>query len=297
MMESCATSRAFAARACVARLILGISGPGGLAIRDGQRIADVLLRFPGTQAGLKWAPEPTSSRAHPIETHPLLLPMNPMRVVRTPIHQQELFPLEGAPDGLLFEPEIITETEEADFLEVIKTLSFGAFRMHGVDAKRRVVRFGLHYLTGSAAMTPASDFPPSLEPLRARAAAVAGIPTCVLSESLVTEYVPGAGIGWHRDSPPFGIVAGISFGGACRMRFQRVAGGQRQTWNLALPPRSLYVLSGVVREEWQHSIPPVGEPRWSITFRTLKSRDAEVDVSDSAATTGSRNRDQNTAES
>ena len=206
--------------------------------------------------------------------------VNPISVSRTLSNQRDLFPLEGAPDGLLFESEIMTAIEEAAFLDVIRTLPFGPFRMHGVDAKRRVVRFGLHYLAGSAAMTPASDFPLPLEPLRARAAAVAGIPTDVLSESLVTEYAPGAGIGWHRDSPPFGIVAGISFGGACRMRFQRGEGRQRQNWTLALPPRSLYVLSGEAREKWQHSIPPVKEPRWSITFRTLKARQAETGLAD-----------------
>jgi alkylated DNA repair protein (DNA oxidative demethylase) len=185
--------------------------------------------------------------------------------------QISLFPLEGAPEGLLFEPEIMTAMEEAAFLAVVKALPFGAFRMHGVDARRRVLRFGVHYLAGSAAMSPASDFPPALEPLRARGAAIAGVPAEALSESLVTEYTLGAGIGWHRDSPPFGIVAGISLSGACRMRFQRGEGELRQTWAIELPPRSLYVMSGSAREEWQHNIPPVKEPRWSITFRTLRS--------------------------
>jgi alkylated DNA repair dioxygenase AlkB len=60
----------------------------------------------------------------------------------------------------------------------------------------------------------------------------------VLSESLITEYTPGTGIGWHRDAPPFGILAGISFGGGCRMRFQRGEGQLRQTWTIELPPRS-----------------------------------------------------------
>jgi len=106
--------------------------------------------------------------------------------------------------------------------------------------------------------------------LRTAAAELAGVPTHALSESLVTEYAVGAGIGWHRDSPQFGIIAGISLGGGCRMRFQRGEGEQRQTWMIELPPRSLYVMSGIAREEWQHSIPPVKEPRWSITFRTLK---------------------------
>src|ERR1700749_4854081 len=102
--------------------------------------------------------------------------------------QQNLFPLEGAPEGLLFKPDVMTEEEEWNFLEVIKGLPFGAFRMHGVDAKRRVVRYGAHYVAGSAAMAPVSDFPASLEPLRTRAAVIAGLPTRVLSEALVTEY-------------------------------------------------------------------------------------------------------------
>jgi hypothetical protein len=123
--------------------------------------------------------------------------MNPVSVPRIASHQQDLFPLQGAPNGLLFEPEIMTAKEEAAFLDVIRTLPFGNFRMHGVDAKRRVVRFGVHYVAGSAAMLPASEFPLSLEPLRARTAAVAGIPTRDLSESLITEYTVGAGIGWH----------------------------------------------------------------------------------------------------
>jgi alkylated DNA repair dioxygenase AlkB len=151
-------------------------------------------------------------------------------------------------------------------------MPFGPFRMHGVDAKRRVVRFGGHYLAGSAEMRAISEFPLALEPLRARAAGVAGVPPDALSESLVTEYPPGAGIGWHRDSPPFGIVVGISFGAVCRMRFQRGEGEQRQNWSIELPPRSLYVLMGSAREEWQHSIPAVKDTRYSLTFRTLKAR-------------------------
>ena len=109
----------------------------------------------------------------------------------------------------------MTATEEAAFLEVIKTLPFGPFRMHGVDARRRVVRYGAHYRAGPAAITPASDFPKALQPLRERAASLAGIPAGLFSESLVTEYPCGAGIGWHRDLPQFGVVAGISFSGSC----------------------------------------------------------------------------------
>ena len=186
--------------------------------------------------------------------------------------QQNLFPMEGAPNGLFFQAEILTPDEERAYMTTIRELSFGPFRMHGVEAKRRVVRFGRHYLSGSAEMKPPSEFPPSLEPLRERAASVSGLSPAALSEALVTEYTPGAGIGWHRDSPPFGIIVGISFGAQCRMRFQRGEGKDRQTWSLELPSRSLYMLRGSVREDWQHSIPPVKETRYSVTFRTLRGR-------------------------
>ena len=70
------------------------------------------------------------------------------------------------------------------------------------------------------------------------------------------EYPLGAGIGWHRDALPFGIVAGISLGASRRMRFQR---GE-----------------GAARTDWQHTIPPVKEMRWSITFRTVRRRQAHM---------------------
>ena len=42
--------------------------------------------------------------------------------------------------------------------------------------------------------------------------------------------------------------------------------------SVALPPRSVYHLSGEVRHAWEHSIAPMAIPRWSITFRSLSSK-------------------------
>jgi alkylated DNA repair dioxygenase AlkB len=94
-------------------------------------------------------------------------------------------------------------------------------------------------------------------------------------ETLVTEYRPGAGIGWHRDAPPFGIIVGISLVAPCTMKFRPwpvVKSLGRRTKPLAklLEPRSVYVLAGDVRHRWQHSIPPGDALRYSITFRTLR---------------------------
>jgi alkylated DNA repair dioxygenase AlkB len=39
---------------------------------------------------------------------------------------------------------------------------------------------------------------------------------------------------------------------------------------LRLDRRSVYLLGGPSREEWEHSIPAVGALRYSVTFRSLR---------------------------
>jgi hypothetical protein len=42
----------------------------------------------------------------------------------------------------------------------------------------------------------------------------------------VSEYVAGAGIGWHRDAPPFDFIVSISLRGECTMKFRPWPGGR-----------------------------------------------------------------------
>src|SRR5205085_2830714 len=109
-----------------------------------------------------------------------------------------------------------------------------------------------------------------LLPLRGRAAAFAGLDPDELADALVTEYSPGAAIGWHRDRPIFGDVIGISLGAPCRFRLRRKLGDRWERASLVLRPRSAYLLRGPVRHEWQHSIPPVEALRYSVTFRSTQ---------------------------
>jgi alkylated DNA repair dioxygenase AlkB len=175
-------------------------------------------------------------------------------------------------EGLIFEPDFLTIAEEKELIEAIRKLAFGEVRMHGVVAKRRVAHFGLRYAFTSHHLSPVSEIPHEFDLVRARAANTAGVDPRSFSEVLVTEYPPGAGIGWHHDAPPFGIIAGISLAADCSMRFRKGAVGNRETSALELPRRSLYVLAGAARTEWQHSISPIAELRYSITFRTLKQK-------------------------
>jgi DNA oxidative demethylase len=176
------------------------------------------------------------------------------------------------PTGLFFWPEFLSPLEENDLLQFVRGLDLHTFQMHGVTTKRRIGQFGWHYAFESYQLTPAGPIPDKFAIIAARSAALAGIDVSEWAEALVTEYPLGAGIGWHRDAPGFGIVAGISLNGACRMRFRTGAGPTLMTSAIELPPRSMYLLTGDARTKWQHMIPPAREHRYSITFRTLKKR-------------------------
>ena len=178
----------------------------------------------------------------------------------------------SVPPGLSYVPDVLSPDDEAALASKLRELPFGAVEMRGQVARRRTAHFGWVYGYESWKIAPGPPLPVFLEPLRERAAALAGVEPGALAEALLTEYPAGAGIGWHRDAPQFGLVVGVSLLGACRMRFQRGTGAARQTRALELAPRSAYVLDGAVRWQWQHSIPPTKSPRYSVTFRTLRER-------------------------
>ncbi len=178
-----------------------------------------------------------------------------------------------APQGLRYVPDFLSEAEEAAVVEALSGLAFREIHMHGVVARRTVAHYGWDYGYESWRLTPAPPVPRFLEPVRARCAQAAGLPPEALEELLVSRYPPGAGIGWHRDAPMFGpAVIGVSLLGASRMRFRREVGGAYETFVLELPPRSAYIMAGASRSTWQHTISPVKTLRYSLSFRTVKTR-------------------------
>jgi alkylated DNA repair dioxygenase AlkB len=174
------------------------------------------------------------------------------------------------PPGFVYEPDILSATEESALLAGVRGLEFSEVRMRGVAALRRTAHFGWVYGYESWRIEPGPAIPDFLLPLRARAGALAGVDAERLEEVLVTEYPARAGIGWHRDAAMFGSVIGVSLLSACRFRFRRDA-ASRDVRTAVLAPRSAYVLDGPARTQWQHSIPAAREPRYSVTFRTLRT--------------------------
>jgi alkylated DNA repair dioxygenase AlkB len=182
-----------------------------------------------------------------------------------------------APPGFSYQPEFITAAAERALLEQIATLQFRPFQFGPYTAKRRVAEYGLTYDFGARESSTAPPLPQFLVPLRNQVAEFAGIPAEKLAEAIVTEYPSGAPIGWHRDLPQFGDVYGVSLLSSCRMRFKPYGKGNsavergKRPVSIQLEPRSLYAITGESRTAFQHSIPPVEELRYSITFRTLRS--------------------------
>jgi alkylated DNA repair dioxygenase AlkB len=118
----------------------------------------------------------------------------------------------------------------------------------------------------------AQDIPAWLIPTIAAVEAFEGLSAGAIRQALCTEYEVGAGIGWHRDRPHFGTIIGLSLASACKFRLRRRNGEAWERFTLETDPRSLYRMSGESRQIWEHSIPPVETPRYSITFRTMAAR-------------------------
>ncbi len=190
----------------------------------------------------------------------------------------------SAPAGFVYRPALVSGDEEAALVEAIRRLEFSPVEMRGQVARRRVVHFGWRYGYTTGKIEPGPELPEFLAALRARAAALAEATVEDLAEALITEYPPGAGIGWHRDAPAFGVVVAVSLLTPCRLQLRRAPKTPLATF--ALAPRSAYVLTGTARWQWQHRIPPVAGIRYSVTFRTLRTE--PVGLSRSAAASPGR---------
>ena len=195
---------------------------------------------------------------------------------------------------LLFGPDLlpgfhhrdafVTTEEESRLVDAIAEIEFQTFEMRGVAARRRVAFYGRSYDAARGRERPIPEF---LLPLRDRFAEWANVDPGAFAMALINEYRPGAPIGWHRDAPQYGIVAGLSLLSAAWMNLRpyvapkdiRLRAGEtisasarrrRTTHEIELQPRSAYLLSGESRQAYEHSIPPVDSLRYSITFRTLR---------------------------
>ena len=189
--------------------------------------------------------------------------------------QMDFFAAEaGRPEGFRYQPEVLDRDLEAELLRRMPDLPFAEFEFHGYRGRRRTVSYGWRYDSGREAVEEAAEIPPFLLALRDVAGRFAGLPPAELGQVLVSEYPPGAAIGWHRDKAVFGDVVGISLQSPCVFRLRRRLGARWERSNVLVEPRSAYLLRGPARTEWEHSIRPVAALRYAITFRQKAARAA-----------------------
>jgi alkylated DNA repair dioxygenase AlkB len=189
---------------------------------------------------------------------------------------ENLFPAEvGAEDvpripGLAYLRNYIAEQEEAELASAIDALAWNT------SWQRRRQLYGASY--GKPEGVPQS-IPPWGCSLAERIFAD-GLSERPFDQMLVNEYLSGQGITLHRDYETFDkTVVSLSLLSLCVMDFRHVGDERRES--LLLERRSLLILSGPARYEWQHGIAARKNDVWhemkysrarrlSITFRSVK---------------------------
>jgi alkylated DNA repair dioxygenase AlkB len=199
---------------------------------------------------------------------------NPRRQIRRVSHSQntmpDLFGEPALPAGFRYAPDVLSAAEEKRLVARIEALPLKPFEFHGYLGNRRIFTFGHKYMFAGADDREDHSIPDEMRPLMEMAGQISGQPAERFKQIMVTEYAPGAGIGWHLDRPNYEDIVSISFLAPCALRLRRKAGDTWERRTAQIAPRSAYLLHGAVRTSWQHSIAPMDRLRYSVTLRTFR---------------------------
>jgi alkylated DNA repair dioxygenase AlkB len=179
------------------------------------------------------------------------------------------------PPGMRYETGFLSPAEESHWISYAQSLPLKEMVYKGYTAKRRVMSFGGKYDYERNQLEEGPPIPAGLDPLRRKVAHWLGVAADEFTQVLVAEYREGTPLGWHRDVPDFEDVVGVSLLSEAVMRFRPWpphAPRKADILKVTVAPRSIYLLRGAARWEWQHSVAPTPTLRYSITFRTPRRR-------------------------
>lgn len=186
---------------------------------------------------------------------------------------QTLFPIDNHyPEGFAYYPDFISREEENQLLDIISKTELHTFIFQGYEAKRRVASFGFDWSFEKRVLSKGKDVPSGFLPLIKKLSHYLLIPEKDIAELLVLEYPVDAVINWHRDAPPFDIIIGVSLLSDVMFKFRpydKSRQGRGSIISIPVQRRSMYVMKGEARSQWEHSTAPVKQKRYSITLRTL----------------------------
>ncbi len=183
--------------------------------------------------------------------------------------------------GLTYIPDFIDSTTES---VLIKTIDAQPWM---TELKRRVQHYGWRYDYKARSVTNDLRIGALTDWLQSYAARLqqAGLFADTPDQVIINEYQPGQGISAHIDCVPCfaDTIASLSLGSPCVMDYNHSKTGEKSS--LLLEPRSLIVLSGDARYQWQHAIAGRKTDRHngqiiqrarriSLTFRKVKQASA-----------------------
>jgi alkylated DNA repair protein (DNA oxidative demethylase) len=172
------------------------------------------------------------------------------------------------PPGVHMAFEVIAPNQEMQLIQLIdacRPQTYPGDEKGGLSA----ISFGWRYEFSNGEFSPCAPMPEGFIAIRNIAAQFASLRPESFVQCLLNRYERGADIAWHIDKPVWEHVVGISLGAPGIMRFRKEASGDYEFGAITLLPRSIYFLSGEGRHAFAHSVLPVVERRWSITFRTF----------------------------
>lgn len=188
------------------------------------------------------------------------------------VAQFSLFAAERVVPGLFLIPEAIDRRTEEAVAALIDAAPLAPFRFGQWEGKRMTANYGSAYDYQRGKPIAAPPLPEWLRYLRNAITPLCSRGPAEFEQALVIRYDPGAGIGWHRDRPQYGEVIGLSLSSPATLRLRRrLKTGGFERRGVDLPARSIYLLSGDVRDGWEHSIAPLTTTRRSVTFRTMRA--------------------------
>jgi alkylated DNA repair dioxygenase AlkB len=179
------------------------------------------------------------------------------------------------PAGFSYFPEFLTKDEEEALYQQVLKIDLHNMIFQGFEAKRKTASFGYDYSFDNRKLSKGKEIPKEFTSLLEKIGEKVEVKAEDFAELLVTEYPVGSVINWHRDAPPFDIIAGISILSDCTFKLRPHDKARQNRASIISFPvrrRSLYIMQGPARSEWQHSIAPVKQVRYSITLRTLKNK-------------------------
>lgn len=194
----------------------------------------------------------------------------------TPLDLQSLLADTAIIPGITYIPDYISASEEEQLLLKIDQQTWST------QLKRKVQHYGYKYdykkrlLEASMHLGALPNWAQNI----AQRFTLEGLTEKLPDQAIVNEYLPGQGIASHIDCVPcFGnTIISLSLGGTCVMEFTRVK--TKEKIPVLLLPRSIIILQGAARYEWQHGIAArktdkyygrefVRDRRVSLTFRKV----------------------------